>query len=50
MKQRKQSLKTKSPRPAKRRNQPGIRLRTGVKAGAVDMEMDTGTYGEVIWG
>ena len=50
MKQRKQSPKTKSPHLVRRQNQPGIRLRTGVKAGAVDMGMDTGAYGEVIWG
>ena len=44
MKQLKQSLKTKSPHPVKRQNKPGMRLRTGVKAGVGSM-----AYGDVLW-
>ena len=45
MKQLKQSLKSKSPRPVRRRqNKAGMRVRTGVKAGVGSM-----TYGDVLY-
>lgn len=37
MKRLKQSPKTRSRRPGKRQNRPGMRLRTGIKAGAGSM-------------
>ena len=42
----KQSPRTKSPRPLRRRDKPGMRLRTGVKAGTID----AAGYGDVISG
>jgi hypothetical protein len=44
MKLLRQSHKTKSRRPVKRLNRPGMRLRTGVKAGAGSM-----VYDDVLW-